>query len=298
MDELGEDVFISLFADDLKIAGAINQPADSIKIQMAINRLEKWCITNCLHLNLDKCAVLSLTSRRSTSPISYHYGNYTFAHVTEFKDLGVLMDSKINFSKHIDTITSKAATALGFVKRFTYDFKDIPTLKALYYSLVQSQLEYCSTVWYPVHDVHINKIESVQKQFTMFALNEYPNASNNYRISSYRDRLKTLNMHSLNRRRINSALYFMYDLVISSNFCSNLKNEITLNPVNRNLRRTEFIKLSDRRMELSLLLPINKFCRLCNKIPEIFTIDSKKKLKKCLLNFDAENLVYTASNWR
>lgn len=291
--ELGDEVFVSLFADDLKIAGIINKPTDSTKIQNAINRLEKWCETNCLHLNLDKCAVLSLMTRRTCIPVSYNYGDHLFKQVTEFKDLGVLMDSKINFAKHIDTITSKAATALGFIKRFCYDFRDIPTLKALYYSLVQSQLEYCSTVWYPVHNIHINKIESVQKQFTMFALNEYPNESNNYRIDSYSDRLKKLDMHSLHRRRINSAMYFMYDLLNASNFCSNLKNEIVLNPTNRNLRRTEFIKLSDRRMELSLLLPLNRFCRLCNKVPEMFTIDNKKQLKTCLLRFNAENLEST-----
>lgn len=294
--ELGNEVFVSLFADDLKIAGVVNQSTDSIKVQNAIDRLEIWCNNNCLHLNLDKCAVLSIGNRRKISPALYHFGTHMFKQVEEFKDLGVLMDSKITFSKHIATITAKASTALGFLKRFCYDFKDISTLKALYYSLVQSQLEYCSTVWYPVHDIHINKIESVQKQFTMFALNEYPNASNNYRISSYRDRLIKLQMHSLNRRRINSALNFMYDLVNSSDFCTILKNEIVINPNNRNLRRTELVKLTDRKMELAILLPLNKYCRLCNRIPEILLLPGKNQLKTYLLRFDSENLVSSSTN--
>ncbi|XP_055297026.1 uncharacterized protein LOC129565814 [Sitodiplosis mosellana] len=68
----------------------------------------------------------------------------TLLKVNEQRDLGVLIDSKMNFIDHINAITAKVASTLDFIKRFCYDFRDIYTLKSLYYDLVQSVLEYCS----------------------------------------------------------------------------------------------------------------------------------------------------------
>jgi len=40
----------------------------------------------------------------------------------------------------------------------------------LFTSLVRPNLENCSSVWSPQYQVHIDCIESVQKQFLLFAL--------------------------------------------------------------------------------------------------------------------------------
>ncbi|RYE19246.1 MAG: reverse transcriptase family protein, partial [Sphingobacteriaceae bacterium] len=141
---LGNEVFISLFADDLKIAVAINSIADTIKLQTAINKLEKWCNANDLHLNLDKCSVLSISNRHENNIIvaDYKYGNHIFKRVAEQKDLGVIIDSKLNFIAHKTAAISRAKSALGFVKRFCYNVNNVFTLKSLYYALVQSIIEY------------------------------------------------------------------------------------------------------------------------------------------------------------
>ena len=43
VEKLGADVFISLFADDLKIAAAIDSLYDVLKLQNAIDKLRDWC---------------------------------------------------------------------------------------------------------------------------------------------------------------------------------------------------------------------------------------------------------------
>lgn len=122
--QLGDDVFTALFADDLKIAKVINSPMDTEILQLTIDRLNQWCNTNDLHLNLNKYVVLTITSKRNAIQAVYTYGTHTFDRVEEHKDLGVLIDSKLNFIKHIQTITSKATAALGFLKRVCYDLND------------------------------------------------------------------------------------------------------------------------------------------------------------------------------
>ena len=192
VETLGIDVFISLFADDLKIAVAVNSMEDSLRLQRAIDRLKIWCDTNDLHLNLNKCSVMSITNKQAANIITnnYYYGNHTFERVSEQRDLGVIVDSKLNFIGHINMIVNRARSTLGFIKRFCYDIDNLDSLKLLYNALVRSVLEYCSVVWMPYHSVWIDAIESIQKQFTMFALKEYPNSGNNNHINSHVDRLE------------------------------------------------------------------------------------------------------------
>ena len=155
----------------------------------------------------------------------------------------MIIDSKLNFNKHIEAITHKAYAALGFVKRFCFDIGDRRTLKALYYTLVQSHLDYCSIVWHPFYQVHKDKIESVLKQFTMFALGEYQNETNGYRISSYEERLKNLDMISLQRSRVLSALTFLFDALKGNVQCPGIFSELEFVESNYNTRTREFIKL-------------------------------------------------------
>lgn len=171
---------------------------------MAIDKLKFWCDSNELQLNLEKCFVMSICRRREQITRNYSYGNHCFKRVTEQRDLGIVFDNKLNFIKHIDSMVAKAYSALGFVKRFCYDIPNTHTLKSLYCTLVQSILEYGSLVWLPYYEIHKNK---------MFALKEYPNISNNFVISSFKTRLKKLNMHSLQRRRINTAIMFLFDVI-------------------------------------------------------------------------------------
>jgi ribonuclease P/MRP protein subunit RPP40 len=266
-----DDVFISLYADDVKIAKVIKTNRDAEIMQQAIDKLKAWCDSNHLHLNLDKCSVLTINRGRNFIGTAYTYGDHVFNRVTEYKDLGVIIDGKLLFSKHIEAITSKATAALGFIKRFCYDITDTQTLKTLYYSLVQSHLEYCSVVWLPFYEIHKNRIESILKQFSMFVLKEYPSAANNYKITPYSQRLGKLNMTSLNRRRINASILFMYDVLNGLSNCPTIADDLITNANNRNLRRNEFIKINDKSMKLAITSPVPLMCKQSNLVPELFS---------------------------
>jgi len=61
-------------------------------------------------------------------------------------------------------------SVLGFIKRWSNEFDDPYTTKLLFTSLLRSNLKYCSSVWSPQYQVHIDRIDSVQKPFLLFAL--------------------------------------------------------------------------------------------------------------------------------
>jgi hypothetical protein len=57
-------------------------------------------------------------------------------------DLGVVLDSKLNFTSYIDSFFVKASRTLGCIRRISKEFRDPYTLKTLYNSFVRSHLDY------------------------------------------------------------------------------------------------------------------------------------------------------------
>ncbi|GBM20906.1 hypothetical protein AVEN_253710-1 [Araneus ventricosus] len=154
-----------LFADDLKLFGSIRSDLDSVLLQRDLDRLFKWCIDNRLHLNIEKCSVLSYT--RKTQPLIHVYkiNNLVLSLSNTVTDLGIIFDSKLDFSQHIDTMVSKTYRRLGFLKRRTREFSSELTLKVLYCAHIRSNLEYCSIIWNPNYRNKIEIIERIQNNF-------------------------------------------------------------------------------------------------------------------------------------
>ena len=90
--------------------------------------------------------------------------------MSEVKDLGVYLDAQLDFRDHIDRVIVRCRSTLGLVKRFSKDFGDLEVTKALYHALVRPIEEYAAPVWSPYHTTHRGRLESIQKQFVLFAL--------------------------------------------------------------------------------------------------------------------------------
>ena len=61
------------------------------------------------------------------------------------KDLGVLVDNKLKFDKHVAHITSKANRLVGLIRR-SFNFLDAQNFKLLYNGIVRPTLEYGQVV--------------------------------------------------------------------------------------------------------------------------------------------------------
>lgn len=159
-----------LYADDLKLCGKVKSVADAIQLQMDLDSLSNWCKLNRLDRNIDKCMVMSYFRIRSPIHFQYSIDGIALSRVRMIQDLGVWMDEQLNFDRHIEFVTSKAYSMLGFIKRICKQFTSIEALKSVYFAHVRSYLEYASVVRHPYQLVHMNKIESIQKKFLIYAL--------------------------------------------------------------------------------------------------------------------------------
>ena len=76
------------------------------------------------------------------------------------KDVGVIIDNKHSFEKHISEKVNKANSVMGVIRR-TFEFLDLKTFKLLCTSLVRPHLEYANQVWNP----YIKKHRDMLKMF-------------------------------------------------------------------------------------------------------------------------------------
>ena len=116
---------------------------------------------------------------RSRSPITklYTLGGQILEQVNQAKYLGVMLWDELNWSPHINSVTTSANSTLGFFRRNLKQCpKDIKELA--YLSLVRSKLEYAASVWDPHHTSDTNKLEQVQRRAAHFMCNNYSPYSN------------------------------------------------------------------------------------------------------------------------
>ncbi|XP_075163191.1 uncharacterized protein LOC142235818 [Haematobia irritans] len=131
---------ILMFADDVKIFRPYNNPDERRYLQFDLDNFYDWCETNLMELNISKCKLMRF-SRRTVFESSYSIGTNELEAVDSFKDLGLLMDQRLNFRQHVSMAISKAFVTLGFMKRWSKEFRDYSITKILYTSLRDYTIE-------------------------------------------------------------------------------------------------------------------------------------------------------------
>lgn len=239
LPEVIKSSYTLMFADDVKIIHPLLDGHD--KLQTDLDNLVNWSYVNRLPLNVKKCKCMSFTrSSAVTHPYTINGGD--LERVMSFQDLGVIMDPKLSFNSHIDSIINKASIVLGCIKRWAKEFSDPYVTKLLYVSLVRPILEYVPIVWSPSYLTHINRIESVQKQFLIFCLRNL-GWDPTKRLPPYEQRLKLLALHTLSSRRQMLNVCFVHRILIGDVDCPSLLSKLHMNVPVRFTRQPAFLSI-------------------------------------------------------
>ena len=156
---------LSLFADDAnyyKCGSDYNQLIESVNNNL--KQLSKWFIANKLSLNYIKSEAMIFCRKTlyfplqpvviDDRPLSYSYS---------FKFLGLILDFKLNWKKHIQHVRSKLSSACGIIYQLRNNIS-MSISKTIYYSIAYPYLNYCCVVWSSAHNTHFQSLFSTQKR--------------------------------------------------------------------------------------------------------------------------------------
>jgi hypothetical protein len=135
-----QHVYALGYADDLKLFKTIESIDDCHRFQSGLDRLQEWCSGRKFGLNAAKCRSIFLNINKKPIGFDYRIGGNELR--TLIKDLDIILDTRMSFLSHVETIISKSARMLGFIKHISREFNDHYTDKALFVSLVRQNLEY------------------------------------------------------------------------------------------------------------------------------------------------------------
>ena len=204
INDLLEDISSNgfMFADDTKIFRQISSVNDSRHLQSDITKLENWSNQWLLQFHPDKCHILTLGKFENIKHTHrYTNCNKEIEHVSEEKDLGVIIDSDLSFDEHISKKVRIANAIVGLIRR-TFSYLDGKMFVKLYKAFVRPHLEYAQVIWSPHLKRHIDIVENVQIRATKLV--------DGLQNLDYRERLQRLNLQTLAFRRLRGDIIEMH----------------------------------------------------------------------------------------
>ena len=139
-----------IFADDTNLFVDGKSPNEVVnKTNYILDRLKIYLEANSLHINVSKSKYLHFKPpRKKVEPptIEVKFGNQPLHCVEDIKFLGVTIDHRLSWKKHLKTVVNKVRCSIGQL----YDMrKVIPSnmKTSVYNAMVNSQLSYAIAVW-------------------------------------------------------------------------------------------------------------------------------------------------------
>ena len=154
-----------LYADDANIIVTGNNMKD-IEEQVAklSTALINWVDSNGLALNLKKTNYMIFSRQKIDNyNLNLVIGNTQIHRKTEARFLGVIVDEKLNWTRHITALKSKMSNYVGIM----YKIKNLLPVRArlqIFHSFVQSHINFCSLVWGFSAKTNIDALFASQKK--------------------------------------------------------------------------------------------------------------------------------------
>lgn len=166
---LPENVMSLQYADDMTIYASHKQINFIYRtIQSGLNSLVQELRRIHLDINITKTRVIHFSRKRDINNIQIplKLDNEIIPTVQEMRILGLIIDNKLNFKKHIDKIYEQTTKDLSILKMIACGRRGAQpdVVINMYKSLIRSKIEYCSSIFGHISKNSLQKLTNVQNQ--------------------------------------------------------------------------------------------------------------------------------------
>ena len=151
------------YADDTQLYMAISS-GDQKSIDSLVNcisDLNQWLSQNFLKLNQDKTEVLVIGEKKAREKLSEHLKTVSLSCTNKAKNLGVILDSDLNFEPHFNSIRKASYYHLKNVAKVLPHVNQA-NKEVVVHAFVTSRLDYCNALFTGLPKKAINQLQTIQ----------------------------------------------------------------------------------------------------------------------------------------
>ncbi|EFA13335.2 putative RNA-directed DNA polymerase from transposon X-element-like Protein [Tribolium castaneum] len=221
---------LSLFADDTAlISQSWQAKIANTKIQSHLDKLSQFYNKWKIKINASKTTLTHFTHKKKFKTTTIHINNFPISPTPDTKLLGLTLDKKLTFTKHINNVINKAQTAyvtllplLNYKSPLTIELKTY-----IYQTYILPIILYASPIWSPLtNQQNIDKIQKFQNKIlrTITNLPKYTLTTELH---------KTTNTLTIKNKLSQINKNFFQEQIKKTNLTKNIAN---LNHLNRNFK--------------------------------------------------------------
>ena len=161
----------------------------------------KWVLANRLTVNIEKSIYMIFTNRQTNFLPPLFFNFETLKRKKSHKVLGVILDDRLSFKPHIQSVCQKISTSIAMLNHVN-KLLPINVLKTLYFIYVQSHLTYCLSLFGSTYPTHLLPLFRMQKK----ALRSITNSEHSAHTGPLFKTTKILNLFDLIKLEIGSYM--------------------------------------------------------------------------------------------
>ena len=202
-----ESTLICNFADDNTLYSfGENLNVVKSKLQVGIDHILIWFKINSMVANPDKFQLIFFGPKLNTShhSLNLRIGDINLENQDDVRLLGVVIDSKLTFKKHISKLCESSSQKLWALRRIR-KYLNFEQAQVLSNSFVMSNFRYCNLIWMFCTKTENLRINQVHKQTLRFMYNE-PS-------KSLLELLEEHGGHTIHHKNIQSLMLFIFQII-------------------------------------------------------------------------------------
>ncbi len=231
-----------LYADDLVLYYRHNDPiVANQQLQTSINNLSRWGRNKGLKISTTKTTVINFTRKHAPLHLQLSLGSEQLQQSDRVRFLGLLFDSKLQWTQHINELKIKSYNRLNFLKILNGSSwgADRKCLLQLYTAYVRSILDYGCVIYSSASTSTLQKLDAIQHQALRIATGAL-------RSSPVKSLHAEANIFPLQQHRHTKILTYYRKVLVSSVHI----NAYRLNGTTRINSRKSYVTYAERSRQL------------------------------------------------